>query len=287
MSRITITPIPANSERKEGVSILLHGITDSGKTRILGTLLNNVVLDTEGKPLTLQQDWIGENEVSYVECLDVDTVLAGMSHCLSVKRPCSVDPITSLQTSYNLSLLSDAEKLPKHVANELKSKGTLKDFEFRDKMEQNDWQYTLIAMLRPLKWIPVLKAAGIDVIFTSHSDYLVMPYKVLEVEELIDKNPTRADSIRNRYSLMWPSVQGQIRRQLGAYFDAIGYMEKEASGRDNKYYVSFGVCEYAFTKNAPCGLPTKLEVKADDHTLLQRIVNKMKGISEGGTSENG
>jgi hypothetical protein len=269
MKQIKINPVLLTPVSSGGVSILLHGLTGSGKTRLLGTIPNNVVLDTEGKLLALEQQWVVDNGVMSVPCPTVDHVVSAMKWCRENNKPCSIDTITMLQSNYNIDLLADPKVAPKYIQAEME-----RTKEPRDRMEMQDWGLTLIAIIRTLKQIPVLKTSGLDVVVTSHSDYVVPPHLSVEMNAMIDKNQKDAATIRERYSMMWPALQGQTRERLGAYFDVIGYCEQEKE----KWFITFGYSNHAFTKNAPNALPNKIEVKEEDHTLLDRIMKRIKGV---------
>ncbi len=271
MKTIRINPVALTPTTTSGVSILIHGLTGSGKTRLLGTLTNNVVLDTEGKLLSLEQQWVVDNGVMSVPCPTVDHVVSAMKWCRENTKPCSIDTITMLQSNYNIDLLSDPQRAPKSFKSEME-----RTKEPRDKMERDDWNLTLVAIIRMLKQIPVLRQDGLNVIVTAHSDYVIPPHSKVEAEALMDGNPKDAATIRERYSMMWPALQGQTRERLGAYFDCIIYAEQIK----DKWYLTCGYSTHAFTKNAPNKLPDRIEVKEEDYTLLDRIIKRIKGIPE-------
>jgi len=259
----TLSEIP-----QKGVSLLVFGRTGVGKTMLLASGKDMVVLDTEGKPLTLQilKERGAANNILYHPTPKLQDVLDGMRWCMENNKNCALDSLTYFQGAWLEELLCDESRAPKS----LKGKGS------RELTTMQDYQRILIITIRAVKQIKALKAQGLDVVVTSHVTKRVPKYWEAEFNEAARKNPRDRDKLFESYSLLLPSLQGRIRDEIGLNFDAIGLMEKVTKGKKETYTLKF-TCPYADVKN-PGGRLPNAEIDGDSPDTLQRILARIKGL---------
>lgn len=257
--------VPVDLTKPQGVSILLFGETGTGKTRLLTTHKDIVILGTEGRPLTVaQQAWLVENEVSYAIAESVEAIVSGMKYCRNKRRSCGIDSISFWQSEHQVKLVDESGK---------------------GKLDFDGWGDVLISTVRSLKFISDIKAAGMDVIVTAHI-YTGIPKRLKneysgeyskKVARLASLRPSERAAAEERlfaeYSIVMPHLSGQMRDRIGHWFDAVGLCERKG----DVYRVLFN-CDYADTKDSG-GLLGNIEIQENDSLALQKICDTIRGKS--------
>lgn len=238
--------------KPRGVSVLLYGRTGTGKTRLLTTHKDILILGTEGKPLTVAlQTWREANNVEYAKAESVDAIIAGARYCVREKLACGLDSISLWQSNIQIPMVEESTN---------------------KKLEFDQWNDIKIETLKALKHIANMKDRNLDVIVTAHVTDRVPQHLQAEYRAKVARatDSRTRDRLYGQHVVLMAHLDGQMRDRLHHWFDAVGYMEQ----KKGKYTINFQ-CDYAEVKDSEGRLGI-IEIDKDDSLALQRICDTIR-----------